>query len=134
MAIWQVACYLVNKDMPFLSDVISTQSLDKMRRAFPEEKSWSNSIKQYGATESTCMEISCSEKGEVEDIYLRIDLRSISPEHLQTICDFAKANDLFIMHDDVLYIACMDSFAEIIQKSDAYRFLTDQQNFFEELS
>ena len=131
MAIWQVALDLVkNDDHTDFSSPAFISSLRKIEAIFPATKSWCKTIKQYGELDSTCLEFDADD----DCISLRIDLRNISKDQLQTFCDFAKENDLFIKYNDMLYESCIDTFLGIFKESRANKFLLDPEAFFEEIS
>ena len=98
----------------------------------PEEKSWSQKIKQYGRLDSTCLEFYCDE-GVVEEISARLDLRSITKQQVEGICAFAAANGLEILCEGKTYAPCRESFRMIVEDSDAHRFLADPEGFLSAL-
>ncbi len=132
MAIWQVALDLVKKDdhIDFASPTFIS-SLKKIDEFFPATKSWCKTIKQYGKLDSTCLEIDTDDN---DAISLRVDLRSISKEQLQILCNFAKENDLFVKYNDTLYESCVDTFLNIFRESRANKFLLAPETFLEEIS
>ena len=135
MAVWQISFFLVNeKKALYYSDQIFLDSLKELEKTFPEEKSWCESLKQYGKIDSTCIEIDLCNDEIKDDIVLRIDLRSISRYQLQIICEFANKNELFIKYGDKIYDTNIDNFIKIFEKSDAHQFLTDPKKYFEKIS
>ena len=131
MAIWQVPIFLVKKEnMLKCSEKHFVESLDKIKKILLEEKSWSKSIKQFGSIDSTCLEISYNDEDE---IILRLDLRSITKEHLETIIEFANENELDLSYENELYEATLTRFKEIIEKSVAYRFVNNPGGFLGDL-
>lgn len=134
MAIWQVAFSLVNEEMNFkYFEPKFLSSVEKLKETFPEEKSWSESIKQFGSLDSTCIEIGFLDDVVVDNISLRIDLRNISQHQLQALCDFAKYTDLFLQYEDKLYDATIDNFISIFKKSNAYKFLTNPIKYLKQI-
>ena len=90
MAIWQVPIFLVKEEtMLKCSEKYFVESLEKIKKILPEEKSWSESIKQFGNIDSTCLELFYDDLGE-DEIKLRLDLRSITKEHLDAIIEFFR--------------------------------------------
>ena len=132
MAIWQVALNLVKKDdyIDFSSPTFES-SLKIIDDIFPATKSWCKTIMQYGSLDSTCLEIDTDDN---EAISLRVDLRSISKDQLQTLCSFAKENDLFIKYNDTIYECSFDIFLSIFKESNANRFLLDPEAFLNEIN
>lgn len=131
MAIWQIPIKLVSAQ----GDVIALKKLTgtaELAAVLPEEKSWCSHILQYGNLEETCVEL-WHEDGAVEEISVRIDLRSISKQQLESVCTFAAANGMQLVCGDQVYTPCVESFREIVAQSDAHRFLTDPQGFLDAL-
>lgn len=130
MAVWQVSFFLV-KDKGVIDFTYSdfVTSLKSIESVFPEEKSWCKTIKQYGELDSTCLEID-TEDGSIS---VRIDLRSITKEELQILCDFIKENHFLIKYNEAVYEGSIDSFLEIFRVSDANRFLSAPVAYLEEI-
>ena len=62
MAIWQVNLnFKIQKELNFF-DTDFNNSLHALSNVLPETTSWSDSIKQYGLLDSTCIEILLDEK------------------------------------------------------------------------
>jgi len=135
MAIWQVSFLLVKRNGVLrCSDQNLLNSLEKLNAVFPEEKSWCENARQFGALESTCIQIFVSDNEEDDEINLRIDLRNITKVQIQNICDFVNENELQIEYENKLYEATMNNFVEILSRSDVYRFVRNPFGFFEEIS
>ncbi len=132
MAVWQIPIKLISARECAIDwkNLIETEALPA---TLPEEKSWCGHIKQYGALDSTCVEIFCAED-TVEEISARIDLRNATKEQLESICAFAAANGLCIVHKNKRYVPRLESFRIIIEESDAYRFLADPRTFLDALN
>ena len=132
MAIWQVALNLVKKDdcIDFSSPAFIS-SLKTIDDFFPATKSWCETIMQYGRLDSTCLELDTDDN---EAISLRVDLRSITKDQLQTLCNFAKGNDLFIKYNDTIYECSFNTFLSIFKESNANRFLLDPEAFLNEIN
>ena len=130
MAIWQVAMHFVHKNDLCFNDPVLQETLSDFTQMFPEEKSWSETIRQYGNLDSTCMEISIDDYGYVDSVHARIDLRKVLPHQLELICDFAKRNGFLIEYRKY----CEPSYAaliEILKSSPAHRFLKDPAEYLE---
>lgn len=133
MAVWQVPIFLVKEeDVLNCSEKQFLKSLDMIKEILKEEKSWSESIKQFGSIDSTCLEIFYDDVEE-DEIGLRIDLRNIGKMHLQTIITFANDNKLKLSYENEIYEATMMNFKEIIEKSVAYKFICNPKEFFEDI-
>ncbi len=129
MAIWQVNINLkLQKDLDF-SNTDFLNSLQQLSNILPETTSWSNSIKQYGLLDSTCIEILLDKNNYIEEISLRLDLINFSLDKLECICEFAIHNDFLLEYENKLYPINRNSFIKIIQKSDALKFLENPHEF-----
>ena len=131
MAIWQIPIRLVSAQ----GGGVCFEKLagtTELATILPEEKSWCEKIKQYGALDSTCVELYCSEN-IIEEISARIDLRNITKQQMEGICTFAAANGMWLVCGVQAYTPCVESFREIVAQSDAHRFLTDPQGFLDAL-
>lgn len=126
MAIWQVSIVLIKTEKSF-SGMENNQwnSLDELIAYFPEEKSWCSSTRQFGKLDSTCLEIDL----ETEEILLRIDLKSITRDQLETIIRFTDSNELKIKYKNKIENPTFDIFISILKESAAYRFINDPEIF-----
>ena len=131
MAIWQVAFHFIFEKTLRFYDPVFQDSLLEFQQEFPEESSWSNTIRQYGKLDSTCMEIDVDSHGEVISICSRINLSCISKQQLELICHFAENNEFLIEYNDTLYEPTFANFLEICKMSPAYRFLKDPVKYLE---
>lgn len=135
MAIWQVPFHLKHKDNNVLSFTPSfIESLHELSRTFMKEDSWSKAIEQYGSIDSTCIEIGFSENRVIEDISVRIDLRTVTRHDLQTICSFANQNALIVEYNDKEFDPKIDNFIDIFQTTNAFKFVKNPQDYFKQLS
>ena len=134
MAIWQVP-FRLKKSNGFLHINNNTflQSLKILDKALPQEISWCENYKQYGNIESTVIEFDFSEV-IIDCIFLRIDLRNVTKQQLQEICEFSQKNDLVMDYDGLLYEVNLDNFIKIFQISQAYKFLRNPHTFLEKLT
>lgn len=131
MAIWQVSVFLVKKEKKYNSSGINLwNTLDELIEIFPEEKSWCDSIRQFGRLDSTCMEIDI----EDEEILLRIDLRNITKEQLEIIIRFADSNGLKIKHENKVEEPTFRNLINIFKTSDAYRFLNNPERYLKSIA
>ena len=133
MAIWQVAFHLCKENENIqLTDPQFCESLKAVEKEFPIEKSWSKYIRQYGNLESTCIEIG-TEDVYTDEISVRLDIRTVSKEQVQLICDFANKNGLLMCYKDKTFVADFETVKNILGHSDAKRSLIDPAGFFAEL-
>lgn len=106
MAIWQTYFSLNNDQRQIILHDEQLKSVTELSLLFPEKTSWSKNIRQFGDLDSTCIEFIYENielsKGICE-ISVRLDLRSITTEELQTICIFACKNDLLVNINDDYY-------------------------------
>lgn len=126
MAVWQVTISLVKKEGVFSYSMSELwNSISELIEYFPEEKSWCDSIRQFGKLDSTCIEIDT----ECEEITLRIDLRSITQGQLDAIIGFSNSNELKISYEEQIYEPTLGNFVQIIKASNAFRFLNNPKGF-----
>jgi len=131
MAIWQVSVFLVKKEKIYsCSEINLWNMLDELIKIFPEEKSWCDSIRQFGKLDSTCMEIDV----EDEEILLRIDLRNITKEQLEIIMRFADSNGLKIKYENKVEEPTLSNFVNIFKASDAHRFLDNPEGYLKAIA
>ena len=126
MAIWQVSIILVRKEKTkkYL-DANLWIIPEEFMKFFPEEKSWSHSIRQYGDLDSTCIEI----YAEDDELSLRIDLRNITKEQLEIINKFAVSNELKIKYKSEVIEPTLSNFINIIKESNAYQFMVNPKEY-----
>lgn len=151
MAIWQFSFHVVprskgleyynlNKKVQNPDEVISWQgylidenSVKKLSEELGCNKSWSEDVKLLGSVEQSCVELFY--EGEfLYEVSVRLDLRCITSDLLQTIIDFIKSNNAMILTNDGFII--MPEVKEIInqiKKSQSYSFLKDSIRFLIEL-
>ena len=130
MAIWQVPIFLVrNENTGKHLDTNLWEFLDELMHFFPTEKSWCHSIRQYGKLDSTCIEINT----EDDEIRLRIDLRNITKEQLETIIHFAVSNELKILRKNEAMEPTISNFFSIIKESNAYRFINNPEGYLQDI-
>ena len=131
MAIWQVSIILVRKEKTekYL-DANLWKIPEELMKFFPEEKSWSHSIRQYGDLDSTCIEIYT----EDDEISLRIDLTNITKEQLDVIIEFAVSNDLKIKNENQIIEPTISNFISIMKDSNAYRFINNPEGYLKTIT
>ena len=113
MAIWQVNLnFKIQKKLNFF-DTDFNNSLQALSNVLPETTSWSDSIKQYGLLDSTCIEILLDESNHVEEITLRLDLINFSLHQLECICEFAVYNNFLMEYEN-----------EFLAENPGYRMIT----------
>lgn len=126
MAIWQVSISLIKTDdFSGYKGREQLNGLNELSVCFPEEKSWCKSIIQFGKLDSTCIEIYIGENV----ISLRVDLRSVTQQQLETIIRFAISNELKIKYQNITKEPSFVNFIEIFISSDAYRFVNNPTAF-----
>ncbi len=131
MAIWQVSIILVrNEKTKKYLDANLWKISEELMKFFPEEKSWSDSIRQYGDIDSTCIEI----YAESDEISLRIDLTNISKEQLDVIIEFAVSNDLKIKNENQIIEPTISNFISIMKDSNAYRFINNPEGYLKTIT
>ena len=135
MAIWQTVFYLYCTYGKIRMDDIN--SIEKLSSRFPEKTSWSKNIRQFGDLDSTCIEFcydNIETSNEIEEISVRLDLRSLTEEQVKSICSFACDNNLLARSNEDVLEPTVDGLKKIIKQSDACRFIKDPEQFLREIS
>ena len=143
MAIWQFDCNIVpfdksldtiNDDEMVLWDAgnIDKEIIDMINEILPEEKAWSDNVKQYGNNDSTCFKLYFGGK-KIEEIALRLDLSCLSKDMLSNILEIIKKMGAVILYDKKIFEPQIDGMIAVLKESDAGKFSIDQEKYFEEL-
>ena len=146
MAIWQVNFTVIpkEKELVFLGlpekDVswegysIKDESLKIISKVLIPEKSWCKEIKQFGGLEESCLELYYHEN-TIEEIRLRIDLRSISLNLLEQIITFLQTNNAVLLTDeDKIIQPIIEGIIKEVKNSKANKFLTNPEGFLKRLN
>ena len=130
MAIWQVEFSLKNgSNEP--KTRLSEDSIIKLSSALPMGKSWHNDLVVYGELESTCV---CIWNGSDRiEVSCKFDVSSFKKDVVNTIIDFAKANDLMLVYDGQTVTPTLDSIKDVLINSPAYKFLKNSSTFFDSI-
>lgn len=112
----------------------SAEAVAQLRRVLMPGRSWSESLEVLGNLESTCVTL-LKEHDIVTEVGARLDLRTISPEILEAVLDFAVTAECLLMTDDNKLInpSLPDLKAEI-RSSPAYRFVKDPRGFISDIA
>ena len=130
MAIYQVE-FNLNDSSNAQKTILSEESLIKLSSDLPIGKSWHNDLVVYGELESTCVCV-WKDSDRVE-ISCRFDVSSLKKDVLNTVIDFAKANDLMLVYDGQEVPMTFDSIKDILINSPAYKFLENPNVFFDNI-
>lgn len=142
MAVWQVPIILLPLDDFYVEDdeyifkenfIISSVSIEELRRVLKKRKSWCDNIKQYGDLESTNIEF-YYENQKLISITLRIDVTNIKLEVIKSIIKFCVINNLRFCFNDVIYAPTLENIKTIINNSPAYKFISNPKKFLEDIS
>lgn len=113
---------------------LSESSIEKIAETLKQTKSWSDSIRQFGCAEGTCVEL-FYDKNILLEISIRLDLRSLTSEILKMVIDFVKDNKALILTPQgVLIKPVLEDVVIEIKKSDAYSFVKNPQEFLSSLN
>lgn len=105
MAIWQFTFAIIpsEKDIKCDDDIrswngysLKDSSIKKISKVLKPCKSWTNDIKAFGHNEETCIEL-FYEDNIMEDISIRLDLRNLTTEILESIVNFIDSNNALIL-------------------------------------
>jgi len=130
MAIWQFSFYLTDNSDSDQVQVINVQeeSLKNISNIFPLGESWHKDLVVYGNNDKTCIILSY-ENNILQEVLIKIDLRSATKNELIMIVEFIKANNLKIVCDTMIYEPTIKKIIELIKKSNAYKFCENPQEF-----
>lgn len=136
MALWQIELYAVDKDKDIECDfdniVLWKRDISEIAENIsflPKHKGWSDHIIQFGLTDETCIEIFKDENNKIQEIAIRLDLRTISNKMIDYIVDYLNYLDSDIYYDRKIYNASTDTLKSIIATSDAYRFVENPEDY-----
>lgn len=143
MAIWQFDCMIIpskNINMDVDSDnvlswrgeTLSTNFIESLNVLLPSNEGWSSDILLYGKDDETCIKLLC-EEGEIEEISMRLDLRSLGKEGFGKILNLIDDINGEILYDKRIYKPKSQTFLELIRTSSAAKFCENPQRYFEEL-
>ena len=130
MAIYQVV-FNLNDSSNAQKTILSEESLIKLSSDLPMGRSWHNDLVVYGELESTCVCV-WKDSDRVE-ISCRFDVSSLKKDVLNTVIDFAKANDLMLVYDGQEVPMTFDSIKDVLINSPAYKFLKSPNTFFDSI-
>ena len=108
-------------------------SINQVEQVLKRNKSWSEDIVQLGYTSETVIEI-MYDNDRIEEITCRLDLRNITKEIVETILNFIDINNLAVIVNNKIYTNLTKGIIiDIINESDAYKFIKNPEKFLEEL-
>lgn len=147
MAIWQLGFYLIPNEkieyeLPFRQlldesllewqeERIDKESQKKLSRYLPIEKSWSESIIQYGNLEKTCIEVSI----DTITIRIRLDLARITNSIFEAVLNFIIENKcaLYRIETNDCYDGTRKGLIQLITDSRLFLIMRKSNKFLEKL-
>lgn len=134
MAIWQLHFNLIpmNGKVYDSNTLLSDASASVLAVELPKTESWCEDDILFGDLDSTCVEI-CFHHSAIDEISVRLDIRSLSKKQLDAIIRFAHLNDLQILHNKKTIPATADNIYTMIRQCDALRFLENPERFLRKL-
>ncbi len=145
MAIWQVDCLIIPEERSTAYDpndedtlfswahlAFTEAMIDQIRAILPEEKSWTEEIKQFGNLDETCIKLIYTDDQLVE-IGCRIDLRNLKKEIVNDLIELINCFNAELFYNHRIYRAEEAQLIDLLRGSDAYRFCKDPIEFFEDL-
>lgn len=112
---------------------LSESSIKELSQVLNPTKSWSDSIKQFGSIEGTCIKL-LFEENILNEVSVRLNLKENTIEDLKIIIRFAEANNaMIITQKGILIKPSINSMIEEIKKSKAYSFAKNPTKFFSSL-
>lgn len=137
MALWQIEFYAIDKDKDIECDFddVVLWKRDISRTAenisfLPKDIGLSDSIIQFGRSDESCIEILKDENDKIQEISIRLDLRTISNKMIDAVVDYLNYLDSDIYYDGKIYNVSKDTLKSIIATSDAYRFCKEPVVYF----
>lgn len=116
---------------------ISVSSIKELSKEFKQTKSWSDSIKQFGSLDETCIELCFEDKRfkKLKEVSIRLDLRSLTKEKLLKVIAFISDNNAMILtQEEKLIEPEINLITGEIKKSDAYSFVKDPYGFLNRIA
>lgn len=147
MALWQVELMIIPKERIIentnveeinIADLwngnkIKENSINQVEQVLKRNKSWSEDIVQLGDTSETVIEI-VYDNDMIEEITCRLDLRNITKKIVETILNFIDINNLAVIVNNKIYTNLTKGLIiDIVNESDAYKFIKNPEKFLEEL-
>ena len=113
--------------------LLSDASTSILTSELPATVSWNEEDKLFGDLDATCVEIVFYHSA-IDEISVRLDIRSLFQKQLNAIIEFARFNNLQILYNEKTIPATADNVCTMIRQCDALRFLKNPQQFLKELS
>ncbi|WP_300383058.1 hypothetical protein [Clostridium sp.] len=147
MALWQVEFMIIPKEKIIgntnvqeinIADLwngykIKENTINQVEKVLKRNKSWSEDIVQLGDTSETVIEI-VYDNDMIEEITCRLDLRNITKKIVETILNFIEINNLAVIVNNKIYTNLTKGLIiDIVNESDAYKFINNPEKFLEEL-
>lgn len=127
MAIWQYDISLVP-----IREMDRDNLANELSSILPRAESWSQSIMIWGDLDGNCVKV-CDD-GSPPELLIRIDLRGQSGSFVRRLVSFATKMGFRIENADGKEMPPMTKdIAEDIEKSDAFRFVSNPVQFLESL-
>ena len=135
MAVWQLHFRLIpiNGKKYDQNILLSDASTSILTAELPVTASWNEEDKLFGDLDTTCVEIVFYHSA-IDEISVRLDIRSLFQKQLNAIIEFARFNNLQILYNEKTIPATADNVCTMIRQCDALRFLKNPQQFLTELS
>lgn len=137
MALWQVSFYLIETEDVDFEDITLWKkqvNVESLNISFLERNlSWNASIIQYGKSDETCIEIMINDNRQIEEISVKLDLRSVTKTLLYDLLDLIGSLGKQLYYNGRIYSADINSLLLIIRTSDAFRFCSSPKEYFEQL-
>ena len=152
MAVWQFDILLVPDEVAASSPlIVGEESVDASRwwqsrqpppdlpqrldSLLPRCRSWSDDIWEWGEEEGTCIQIFTTD-GVVEEIHVRLDLRSPIGRYVDGVIDLAVhlRCRLCLMEGPVVIEADQQRLLQQLQRSSACRFVRDPMGYLRSIA
>lgn len=104
MAIWQLNFQLIPMDESDYDEhtLLSNKSTAILSEELPPSVGWCAEDKVFGCLDTTCVEI-CFIDSSIDEISVRLDISSLRTKPINSIVNFAIANNLQILYNEKNY-------------------------------
>jgi hypothetical protein len=113
---------------------INELSVREISNALKPTKSWIDDIKQFGASDETCIELLYN-NSDISEISVRLDLRNLTLEVMKEVLDFIRKNKAIILtNEGCTSEPIVDDVIRLIKKSNAYSFVNNPTEYLSSIA
>lgn len=112
-------------------------TIEKRLLSFADQVEWtkrSETVKDFGDSDTNDITITKSDLGHLEEMYFRIDLREIDSRFIDNVLAIVKDLDCMLLdRQDNLFEPTHENLSDNIKKSNAFKFVTNPTDFLKKL-